>query len=114
MTLGERDESVHKCVKRSHLQFIGQHEREQCRARRGPHRGQIADIDGERAMPDRIRWHKPPVEMNAFNLCVCGQHVERAALRPNHCRIVARSDEDPGRRSEARGNTGNERVLADL
>jgi hypothetical protein len=52
--------------------------------------------------------------MNAFNLRVGGQHVERAALRPNHRCIVAGPDEDPRRCGEARCDAGDERVLADL
>ena len=65
-------------------------------------------------MPDCIRRHEPPVEMNALNLCVGGQHLERAALRLNDRRVVARTHEDPGRLGEARGDAGNERVLADV
>jgi hypothetical protein len=114
MTFGDPEQSVHDCVNDSHLQLVGQDEREQRRPRCRTHRGKIADVDGERPVPDRIGRHKPPIEMNAFNLGIGGQHVERAALGPNHRRIVARPDEDPGRRGEARGNAGNERVLADI
>ena len=68
----------------------------------------------ERAMPDRVGWYEPPVEMNALDLCVSGEHVERAALRLDHRRIVAGSDDDPGRHREALGDAGDERMLADL
>ena len=81
MPLGKRDQSVDDSIDDGHLQLVGQHEREQRRARRGAHRSEIAEIDRERPMPDRVRRHEPPIEMNAFNLCVGGQHVERAALR---------------------------------
>jgi hypothetical protein len=65
-------------------------------------------------MANGIRWHESPIEMNPFNLCVGGQHIESAALGPNHRCVVARTDEDPGRRGKARGNAGYERVLADV
>src|SRR5205085_7439130 len=80
----------------------------------GAHRRKIAESDGQRAMSDGIRRYEPPIEMNAFNLCVGGQHVERAALRLNHRGVVARTNQDPGRHGKARGNPGDERVLADV
>ena len=114
MAVRQREQSIHDGVDETHFQVVGQDKREQRRARCRAHRREIAKVDCERPVPNRVRRHKAPIEMNAFNLCVGGQHVERAALGPNHCRIVARTHEDPGRRGEARGDARDERVLADV
>jgi hypothetical protein len=114
MAVGEREQSSHDGVNETHLHVVGQYKRKQRGARRRTHRSEVAEVDGERPVPNRVRRHKPPIEMNAFNLCVGGQHVERAALGPNHCRIIAWTAEDPRRRGEARGDARDERVLADL
>ena len=114
MPRGQPDQSVDDSIHDSNFQLVWQHEREERGSWLGAHRREIAEIDSQRPMPDGIWWHESPIEMNPFNLCVGGQHIERAALWPNHRCVVAWTNENPGRRGKARGNARDERVLADV
>ncbi len=114
MPRGKRDQPVDDAIDDLDVEAVRQHERQQRRARRRPHRGEIAEVHGQRAMPDGIRRHEPAIEVNSFNQCVGGQHVERAALGLNDRRVVTGTDEDPRWHREPRGDAGDERVLADV
>ena len=95
------------------LERVGQHQRQQRRARRGAHRREVAEVDRQRPVPDGIRRHEAPVEMHAFDLRVGREHLERAALGLDHGGVVAGTDDDPGRHGEPRGDALDERALAE-
>ena len=78
------------------------------------HCGQVAEINGQRAMSNRVSGHEPPIEMDAFDLRVGGQHLVRASLRLNHRGIVAGADHHPRRHRDARPDAGDERTFADV
>ena len=55
---------------------------------------------------------QPPIEMNAFDLGIRGQHLECAAHGFDRRGIVSRADNDPRRCGHALSDASNERVLA--
>ena len=76
----------------------GQREREQRQPRRGAHRREVAQVDGERAVADRGRRHEAPIEVHAFDERVDGEHLEAVPLRLDDRGIVADADDEPGGR----------------
>ena len=109
---GERQQTVQHAIDHGCIQGVWKDERQQHGARRRPHRGKVAQIDGERAVADRIRRHKPMVEVDALDLRVGREHVERTALRLDHRPIVTRPDDHPRGHGQARGDARDELVLA--
>ena len=56
----------------------------------------VADVDGERLLAD-VGWRaEAAIEVDAFDERVGREHLERAAFRRRHGRIVADADEEPG------------------
>ena len=108
------EQAVDDRIHRGHGEITGQYKREQRRPRPRAHRRQVAQIHRERTVTDRLGGHERRIEVHAVNHGIGSEHVKRAALGLDHCRIVARADNDPGRHGEARSNAGNERMLADL
>ena len=76
----------------------GQRQRQQRQARRGAHRRQVAQVDGERAMADGVGRREAAIEVHAFDDGVDGEDLELVALRLDDRGIVADADEQPGRR----------------
>ena len=66
-----------------------QRQREQGAPRRGAHGRQIAQVDGERLVPDIGRRAVGAVEVHAFDQRVGGQDRERAAVRLDDRRVVS-------------------------
>jgi len=79
-------------------QIGGECEREQSEARRGAHRRQVAEVDGQRAMTDCVWRRESTIEVNPFNDRVDGQHLNLIAHRFDNRRIVADTDQHPRRR----------------
>jgi hypothetical protein len=63
-------------------------------SRAWPHRGDVADVDGERLVADIGRCRERPVEMHALHQHVGRQHLERPAIHGSHGGIVADADEE--------------------
>ena len=81
----------------------GQRHRERRQARRRAHCGEVAQIDGERAMADRSGRREAAIEVDAVDDRIGGDDFERVARRLVDRRIVADVDEQPvGRRAQAR------------
>ena len=110
----QRQNAVEHPVDDDHFERVRQHEREQRGARRRAHRRQIAQVHRQRAVPDRVGRHEAPVEMNALDLHVGREDLERAALRFDHRRIVAGSHDDPGGHGKPRCDPFDERALAEI
>ena len=73
-----------------------QSQREEREARRRAHRGEVAEVHGERAEADRAGCTNAPIEVDAFDQRVGREHLEAVALRLDDRRIVADADDDPG------------------
>ena len=111
---GERQQTVEQLLERGDVQGRRQREREQRGVRRCAHRRQIAQVDGQRAMSDRIGGHEAAIEVDAVHLRVGGQDVERASLRLDDRRVVAWTDDDPRGHRHARLDAGDERTFTDV
>jgi hypothetical protein len=110
----KREQPVEHRVEEPRGQIVRQHERQQRSAGRCAHGCEIAQIDGQRAMPDRVGRYEPPIEMDALDLRVGGEDVKCATLRLDNRRIVAGTHDDPGRLREAGGDALDEGPLSDL
>jgi hypothetical protein len=64
-------------------------------------------------MPDRVGRNEPRIEMNALDLCIRREHLERSALGLDDGSIVAWADEDPGGHGQPRTDSVDERALAE-
>ena len=99
-------------IERHHFECRRKCHREQRGPRPGSHRGKVAQVGRKRTMADRIRRHESPIEMNAFDLGIGGQHFEGATHGLNRRGIVSGSDDDPRRRRHALSDARDECVLA--
>ena len=76
----------------------GQREGEEREARGRAHRGQIAQVDCERAMANCFRRDEGAIEVDAFDERVDAEDLDAVSLRLDHRGIVADADEQPVRR----------------
>jgi hypothetical protein len=109
----QRQEAVEDAVDRRQIDVVGEQQRQQRTAWLGAHRGEVAQIDGQRTVTDRIERHEAAVEVHAIDDRVGRQHVVHAAHRRDNGRVVTRSDGDPWSCGEAGGNPLNEGPLAE-
>src|SRR5688500_13604109 len=64
-------------------------------------------------MAHRVWWDESEIEMDAVDLGIGRQHVQRAAFRNDDGRVIARPDDNPRGHGQPRGDACNQRVLAE-
>jgi hypothetical protein len=69
--------------------------RHQREPRRRAHRGEIAEVDREGAVADRVGRDEPAVEVDTFHQRIDGEDLDAVPLWFDHCRIVADADNQP-------------------
>ena len=76
-------------------EIAGERQREQGQPRLRAHRGEVAQIDGERAVADGIGRRETAIEVDAFDERVDAQHFETVSRRLHNRRIVTDADDEP-------------------
>ena len=91
-----------------------QRHRQQREPGRRAHRRQVAEVDGERTVADRLGWDERAVEMDPFHDRVDAEHLDAVAQRLDDRGIVADAEEQPvGRRRELLTDARNELALGE-
>ena len=76
---------------------------------------EIAQVDGQRLVPDRRRIAKRAIEMHALDQHIGGDNFQPVPLRLDHRRVIPDSDLDPrGRRRNHRAHQFNHPMLPGL
>ena len=75
----------------------GQRQREQRVPRRGAHRRQVAQVDGERLVANIGGRTEGPIEVDPLDQRIGGDDRQRAAVGLDHRGVVADRDGDPRR-----------------
>jgi hypothetical protein len=94
---GKADKACDDALEVFERQGGRERERKQRQARRRPHRGQIAQIDGQRAMANRVGGYKGAIEVDTFDERIDAQCLDAVPLRLDDRRIVADADKQPVR-----------------
>ena len=111
----QRDESVDETVEVGERKFGGEGETEQNRSRLSAHRGQIAEIDGQRPMTDGVRWCEASIEMHALDDRIDREHFDLISDRLDDGRVVADAYQDPAWRGrQPRGDAADEFLLGEI
>jgi len=95
MTIGKPKKSIEQAIEIVNAESRRQRERQQGGTRLRTHRGKVAQVYGQRAMPDRVRRHEAAIEVDPFDLRIDCQDVVRTSRCGNHGGIIAGSDDDP-------------------
>ena len=111
---GVAQKAVEKPVEEGARQAARQRQRQQRRARLGAHRRHVAEIDGERAVPDGVGRHERAIEVDALDQRVGREHLAAPARRLHDGGIVAGADVHPGGDLEAADDALDERLLAEF
>ena len=110
---GELGQAVEQAVHVFDERVGRQHEREQREPRGAAHRRHVADVDGERLVPD-VGWRgEASIEVDPFDERVRRQHLQRTPIRRRDRRIVSDADEELGwSRGQAAADPFNQCALA--
>ena len=115
VTRGERREAANHRVEVGDGERRRKRERQEAEPRGCSHRGQVAEVDGQRAVSDGGGRRERAVEVHAFNQRVDTQDLELVPLRLHHRRIVADADRHPGgRRRKVAGDASDELALGEI
>ena len=110
---GERREAGDDRVEVGERERGRQRHREQREPRRGAHRREIAEVDRERAVTNRVGRDERAIEMNALDQRIDRQHLDPVALGLDHRRVVADPDQQPlGRGRQAFADARDELALS--
>jgi hypothetical protein len=82
-----------------------------CRA----HGCQVAQVDREGSMPDRLCWHERAIEMHPFDETVDAQHLDPIPRWLHDRSVVSNPDEHPARgRRKSRANSRDELAFCEV
>jgi hypothetical protein len=113
MTGGKRRKTCHRLVELVDRPPLRQRHGQQGQPRSRTHCGEIAQVDRQGPMANRVWWHERPIEMHAFDETIDTQNLDPIPRRLHHRRIVTNPYEHPvGRGGKVRANALDERTLS--
>src|SRR5437868_134558 len=89
MTRGERGQPHDHAIEGGERKARRQREREQREAGRRAHGSKVAEIDGQRAVADRVGRGEGRIEMHAFDEGIDAQHLEPIPSSVTRCLPMA-------------------------
>ena len=107
-------EAVDETVEHGGRQVGRQRQREQSRPRFRAHRGQVAEIHGQRPVADGVGRHERLIEVDAVHERIGREHLAAPPRRLHDGGVVARADVHPRRDVEAASDALDERLLAEV